>query len=462
MASLKDAAERQAFSLAIDATLKSLNKDREKGLLNIVNLAQKFMGSNFRSEAYEGAKKMIQNPDSKWMRYVNRLLDETDPHVAKMTALNLGYQAAFAGTKKIRKMREIENCNIPWLILMDPTSACNLHCTGCWAAEYGHKLNLTFDELDNIVTQGKELGVYFYMMTGGEPLVRKKDLIKICEMHPDCEFLSFTNGTLIDEEFCQEMLRVKNFVPAISLEGSEEANDGRRGEGVYQKVMHAMELLKAHKLPFGVSTCYTSANVDSVSSEEFFDHIIDCGALFVWFFHYMPVGNDAAVELLPTPEQREEIFHRIRKFRQTKAIFSMDFQNDAQFVGGCIAGGRRYLHINAKGDVEPCVFIHYSNANIHDCSLLDALKSPLFQAYHDNQPFNDNMLRPCPMLENPDKLGEMVKESKAVNTDYQSPETPEHLKEKAAPYAENWTPTAEKLWNKEKEKIAAGKAGVEQ
>lgn len=119
MASLKDAAERQAFSLAIDATLKSLNKDREKGLLNIVNLAQKFMGSNFRSEAYEGAKKMIQNPDSKWMRYVNRLLDETDPHVAKMTALNLGYQAAFAGTKKIRKMREIENCNIPWLILMD-------------------------------------------------------------------------------------------------------------------------------------------------------------------------------------------------------------------------------------------------------------------------------------------------------------------------------------------------------
>ena len=104
----------------------------------------------------------------------------------------------------------------------------------------------------------------------GEPLVRKKDLMRICEKYPDCEFLSFTNGTLIDEEFCQEMLRVKNFVPAISLEGSEEANDGRRGEGVYQKVMHAMELLKAHKLPFGVSTCYTSANVDSVSSEEIF------------------------------------------------------------------------------------------------------------------------------------------------------------------------------------------------
>ena len=237
MASLKDAAERQAFSLAIDATLKSLNKDREKGLLNIVNLAQKFMGSNFRSEAYEGAKKMIQNPDSKWMRYVNRLLDETDPHVAKMTALNLGYQAAFAGTKKIRKMREIENCNIPWLILMDPTSACNLHCTGCWAAEYGHKLNLTFDELDNIVTQGKELGVYFYMMTGGEPLVRKADIIRLCEKHNDCAFHCYTNGTLVDEKLCEDMKRVGNLSLSISLEGFEDANDFRRGEGVYNNCL---------------------------------------------------------------------------------------------------------------------------------------------------------------------------------------------------------------------------------
>ena len=465
MASLKDAAERQAFSLAIDATLKSLNKDREKGLLNIVNLAQKFMGSNFRSEAYEGAKKMIQNPDSKWMRYVNRLLDETDPHVAKMTALNLGYQAAFAGTKKIRKMREIENCNIPWLILMDPTSACNLHCTGCWAAEYGHKLNLTFDELDNIVTQGKELGVYFYMMTGGEPLVRKGDIIRLCEKHNDCAFHCYTNGTLVDEKLCEDMKRVGNLSLSISLEGFEDANDFRRGEGVYNKVLHAMDLLHENGLIFGNSVCYTSKNMDAVTSDEFFDLLIEHGSRFAWYFHLMPVGMKASPELMPTKEQREYIYHRLREvrgFEGGKEIFVMDFQNDGEFVGGCIAGGRFYCHINPNGDVEPCVFIHYSNANIHDCSLLDALKSPLFQAYHDNQPFNDNMLRPCPMLENPDKLGEMVKESKAVNTDYQSPETPEHLKEKAAPYAENWTPTAEKLWNKEKEKIAAGKAGVEQ
>ena len=282
MASLKDAAERQAFSIAIDATLKSLNKDREKALLNIVNLVQKFMGNNFTAESYEGAKKMIMNPEHKWMRYVNRLLDETDPHVAKMTALNLGYQAAFAGTKKIRKMREVEQCNIPWLILMDPTSACNLRCTGCWAAEYGHKLNLSFEEMDSIVTQGKELGIYFYMMTGGEPLVRKADIIKLCEKHNDCAFHCYTNGTLVDQAFCDDMKRVGNLSLSISLEGFEDANDFRRGEGVYKKVLSAMDLLHENGLIFGNSVCYTSKNMDAVTSDEFFDLLIEHGSRFAW------------------------------------------------------------------------------------------------------------------------------------------------------------------------------------
>ena len=450
MASLKDAAERQAFSLAIDATLKSLNKDREKGLLNIVNLAQKFMGSNFRSEAYEGAKKMIQNPDSKWMRYVNRLLDETDPHVAKMTALNLGYQAAFAGTKKIRKMREIENCNIPWLILMDPTSACNLHCTGCWAAEYGHKLNLTFDELDNIVTQGKELGVYFYMMTGGEPLVRKADIIRLCEKHNDCAFHCYTNGTLVDEKLCEDMKRVGNLSLSISLEGFEDANDFRRGEGVYNKVLHAMDLLHENGLIFGNSVCYTSKNMDAVTSDEFFDLLIEHGSRFAWYFHLMPVGMKASPELMPTKEQREYIYHRLREvrgFEGGKEIFVMDFQNDGEYVGGCIAGGRNYFHINANGDAEPCVFIHYSGANIRTNTLLEILHQPLFMAYRRNQPFNKNHLRPCPMLENPEILQRMVKETGAKSTDLESPESAEHLCSKCVPYANNWKPYADKIWS---------------
>lgn len=112
-----------------------------------------------------------------------------------------------------------------------------------------------------------------------------------------------------------------------------------------------------------------------------------------------------------------------------------------------IAGGRRYMHITARGDVEPCVFIHYSNVNIRTCTLLEALKSPLFMAYHDNQPFNDNMLRPCPMLENPEKLRAMVHETGAKSTDYESPEDVDVLCDRTTPYAENWKPTADRLWS---------------
>lgn len=124
----------------------------------------------------------------------------------------------------------------------------------------------------------------------------------------------------------------------------------------------------------------------------------------------------------------------------------MDFQNDGEYVGGCIAGGRRYLHINARGDVEPCVFIHYSNVNIRECTLLEALKSPLFMSYHRKQPFNENMLRPCPMLENPECLRTMVKETGAVSTDYESPETVDTLCDRTTPYAENWKSAADRLW----------------
>ena len=208
-----------------------------------------------------------------------------------------------------------------------------------------------------------------------------------------------------------------------------------------------MNVLREKRLPFGISACYTSQNYESISSEEFYDFMIREGALFVWFFHYMPVGNDASIKLLPTPEQRKGMYERIRRYRETKPLFAMDFQNDAEFVGGCIAGGKRYLHINANGDVDPCVFIHYSDSNIREKSLLEALQSPMMMQYHDNIPFNENMLKPCPMLENSGRLAEMVRAAKAHSTDLQSPETAEHLCEKTKSYAENWTPVADEMWN---------------
>ena len=178
-----------------------------------------------------------------------------------------------------------------------------------------------------------------------------------------------------------------------------------------------MDLLKTYGLILEHQSAILRANIDTVTSDKFLDMIIEKGCRYAWYFHYMPVGNDAAPELLPTPAQRRETYERIRKYRATKPLFAMDFQNDAEFVGGCIAGGRRYLHINANGDIDPCVFIHYSDSNIREKTLLEALQSPMMMAYHDGQPFNDNMYRPCPMLENPQKLREMVEKSGAHSTD---------------------------------------------
>lgn len=446
---MSHAAGRAAFSITIDAAMKNADKNWESEVTKLMNLMQKYMSGERIDVDYDKAKAMICDKNGTLNRYINRILAETDPRVLKTAALNLGFEAFLHGTKTIRKMRKIHDCNVPWLILMDPTSACNLHCTGCWAAEYGSRLNLTFEEMDHVIEQGKELGIYFYMFTGGEPLVRKSDLIRLCEKHDDCAFLAYTNGTLLDEAFCREMVRVGNLYLAISLEGFEDVNDLRRGKGVFEKVMNAMELLKKHGLIFGASICYTSKNTEVITCDEFVDLMVEKGCRYALYFHYMPVGNEAATDLLPTMEQRTYMRSRVRELRNMtngKGIFTMDFQNDGEYTGGCIAGGRNYFHINANGDAEPCVFIHYSGANIRTHSLLEILKQPLFMAYRDNQPFNDNHLRPCPMLENPEILERIVRETGARSTDLESPETVEHLCGKCRSYAEAWAPCAEKLW----------------
>ena len=412
---------------AVATALKYFTEDPDKGLPKLLDWADKFDRENVAIGQRRAFRKVLDDPEGNWYRLIKSLWTDIDPEVRATFFENFIVNTALIGLNRQNRAKEKYGCNIPWAILMDPTSACNLHCTGCWAAEYGNKLNMSYETLDSIIRQGKELGTYMFIYSGGEPLVRKADIIRLCKAHPDCQFLAFTNGTLIDEKFAEEMLRVRNFIPAISIEGDQQATDARRGDGTYQAVIRAMKLLQEKKLPFGASCCYTSKNVESISSEEFIDSLIAHGAKFAWFFHYMPVGIDAPVELLPSPEQRETMYHKIRQYRATKPIFTIDFQNDGEYVGGCIAGGHCYLHINANGDIEPCAFIHYSDSSIYEKTLLEAYQSPLFMAYKEGQPFHENLLRPCPMLENPECLRAMADHSGAHSTDLQSPESAEHL-----------------------------------
>ena len=387
---------------------------------------------------------VIDNPDNNWMVLLKSLWTDVDDGVRQKVIENFLVNASLLGLRRQDAAAAKYGCNVPWAMLVDPTSACNLHCTGCWAAEYGDRLNLSFEELDSIVAQGKELGVFFYLFSGGEPLVRKRDLVRLCEKHDDCAFTAFTNATLIDDAFAEDLLRVKNFVPAISVEGFEEATDARRGDGTYQAVVRAMDVLRRHRLPFGVSCCYTHANAASIGSEAFVDDLVARGATFVT---YMPVGASAPTDLLATAEDRAFMYRQIRAFRETKPIFTMDFWNDGEFTQGCIAGGRRYLHINANGDIEPCAFIHYADSNIRDTTILEALQRPLFMAYHDGQPFNENHLRPCPVLDNKDRLAEMVAVSGARSTDLEQPEDAADLCAKTHATADRWEPVADALWD---------------
>ena len=427
-------------------------KNPKKNIPKVLKIGKAVTGNLFPETTWTAPLDVITNPQNTWNDYVYRIIEETDKELLTNMLLTFAIDAGYIGTSTLRENRDKLKCNIPWIILMDPTSACNLKCKGCWAAEYGHHSNLTLDEMRKIVTEAKALGTHFFMFTGGEPLVRKKDILTVTKENPDCIFLAFTNGTLVDDEFCEELKKSGNFALALSIEGTEETTDFRRGEGVYKKVVDAMALLKKHKCIFGTSICYTSKNYQAVTSDKFYDMEIEAGAKFALYFHYMPIGSDADTSLLLTPEQREHVYRTIRKKRSTrngKPIFVMDFQNDGEFVGGCIAGGRNYFHINSEGDAEPCVFIHYSDSNIREKSILECLRSPLFKQYYKGQPFNDNMLRPCPMLENPQALRHIIDVTGAKSTNLTCPESADELCSKCDLYAKEWAPMAKQIWEEQ-------------
>ena len=450
---IKDRLQWSSAGFALDKILKYIDKNPKENLLKLVNRAEKISGKIFPQKTFDSFRAALNDENSVWFRYAENLLNDIDRENLKNMFLSFALGAGYHGTKAVRENREKYNCNIPWLMLIDPTSACNMKCKGCWSAEYGHKLNLTYDEINNVVNQGVELGTHVYMFTGGEPLIRKNDILRLCREHRDCTFLAYTNATLIDQQFCDDMKKVGNLTLAISIEGSEESNDFRRGEGAYKRTMNALDLLRKNKCLYGISVCYTSKNIDAVTSDEFIDLMLNKGVKFAFYFNYMPVGTGAVEELIPTPEQRTHMYFWLKKMRNGKTgkpLFVMDFQDDGEYVGGCIAGGRNYFHVNSAGDIEPCVFIHFSDSNIRTHTILEALRNPLFMCYYHNQPFNDNHLRPCPMLENPEYLRKIIKKTGAKSTDLENREGVEALCVKCEKFAAAWKPQAEKLWAENK------------
>ena len=444
MNSLKE----KAMTFAVKQAVKYARKDFNKNAPKILSILEKADVKRVNRSTYAGLHKVLDDPENNWMRFAKKLACDTDIDVLMKLIppmMNVAINSYSVRMKNIEKY----DCNVPWAILMDPTAACNLKCTGCWAAEYGHTSQLSYDDLARIIKQGKELGTYMYLYTGGEPTIRRADLMRLCRENPDCVFMSFTNGTLIDDSFADEIGEVGNFLPAFSIEGYEEENDFRRGEGTFAKCTAAMKRLKDRHIPFGASLCYTSKNTEVLASDEYMDWLIEQGVMFAWYFTYMPTGNGAVTDLMVNPEQRALMYKKVREWRHSKPIFSMDFWNDGEYVQGCIAGGRHYFHINSNGDCEPCAFVHYSNVNIKECSVLEALQSPIFMAYKRNQPFNNNMLRPCPVLDNPGAISKMVHETGAYSTEMNNPEDANALFDKTIAAAKAWKIKADELFDRD-------------
>lgn len=420
-------------------------RDPEKNLLRVIKWGERLAIEEEHRRAARIIMAALADPKNNWTRLVRTQLRRLAPRVREKMVINFFLNAALLGIAKGRALEKAHGVHIPWVMLIDPTGRCNLRCKGCWAGEYDRSKDMDFATLDRVLGEAEELGIHFIVVSGGEPTLRMDDLTALARKHEDSVFHVFTNGTLIDEKTAAATAELGNITFAISLEGLEESTDARRGRGVFARVMRAMDHLRAAGVLFGFSATYTRENAEEIGSDRFIDLMVEKGCAYGWLFTYVPVGGNADLAYMATPEQRAAMYRTVQRWREEKPIFVADFWNDGEAVEGCIAGGRCYFHINAMGDVEPCAFVHYANVNIKETTLFEALQCPLFKAYQARQPFAHNHLRPCPIIDHPWMLEEIVRESGAYSTQKNDLAAPQ-LCQPLYGYAESWRAVADELW----------------
>ena len=412
--SLIDQIEEKTVQTAFEKMISLASGRSDDFLLKVVSVVERITTNNYWSEVIKSAQEKFKagHPGA---RLAMRFLRDINPKVRNRILRNLIVKEGLIAPNKRHRIAKKEGFYPPSLIVVSPTMRCNLKCYGCYAGNYTKDEDLPFDVFDRIIKEGKELGIFLYIVSGGEPFVWP-GLMELFEKHDDCVFQVYTNGTLLDDDTCERLVDVGNVIPCISVEGFEEETDNRRGKGTFQKITQAMDSLNRRRGVFGFSLTVTSQNADFITSDQFIDEWVKRGCFLGWVFIYIPIGREPDVSLMPTPEQRLRVGQRVRDFRRTRPIFIADFWNDGDYVDGCIAGAKKYLHINCHGDVEPCVFAHIAVDNIKNKSLMDAINSPFFRAIKDKQPFNTDHRRPCMIIDNPHVLRNVVQETGAHPT----------------------------------------------
>lgn len=321
-------------------------------------------------------------------------------------------KAAKAASDK-RMKAEQDGEHIPAFLIASITSSCNLHCAGCYSRE-NHACHdeapvqqLTKEEWNTIFEEAENLGISFILLAGGEPLLRM-DVMEAAAKHKDILFPIFTNGYFVGDKYIKLFDKNRNLVPIISIEGDAKATDQRRGEGVYDKVMESMESLQKNHLIFGVSVTVTCENMNQVYSREFVEHLVSLGCKAVVYVEFVPVTEEARY-LAPGDKEREYMKEKMDALRESvpEMVF-IAFPGDEKTSGGCVAAGRGFFHINSHGGAEPCPFSPYSDVNVRETSLREALQSKLFIALNAEGVLKEDHAGGCILFEKKEQVEKLL------------------------------------------------------
>ena len=335
----------------------------------------------------------------------------------KESAFLLRFAKASREASKKRMRFEEEGLHVPGFLLASITSSCNLHCAGCYSrcihttVDAAPREQLTKEEWQKIFAEADDLGVSFILLAGGEPLLRK-DVIEAAGTLPQIIFPIFTNGTSIDDAYFRLLDECRNLIPVLSIEGGKEITDERRGKGVFDVVTSNMQIMKEKGLIFGASITVTTENVKEVVSEAYLKDLAKQGCKLVVFVEFVPVTKES-YQLAPGEKERaymEEVLDPIRNEMEEMLILS--FPGDELAMGGCMAAGREFFHINSHGDAEPCPFSPYSDINVKNTSLKEAISSRLFEALLDGGLLKEDHKGGCVLYEKKEQVEALLQNGK--------------------------------------------------
>jgi len=435
--------KKVSFIKFLNLALSLLSSSSKANLIRLTRLAEEIPQKDSYREKIEWIRELFER-DHPALRLARRFIKETNPK-QRETLVHFLVNQFLEGTNQRKAFKLKTGYYPPRAMLISPTMRCNLRCYGCYAGDYSKEEELKPEEIHRILNEAEEMGIHLVVVLGGEPFLRKV-LFDICRDHPRMFFHVFTHGGFLDEVMVERIASLGNVSPAISLEGYEEETDQRRGKGHFQKVLRGMTLLREAKILFACSLTQTRENTDILARDEYIDFLIEKGAILIWYFMCLPVGRNPDIRWMPTPSQRDQLRKALARFRATKPILFVDFWNDGRLTNGCMAGGKMYFHINANGDVEPCVFCHFASDNIRGKSLIEVLNSHFFKEIRSRQPYLENLLRPCMLIDRPEIGREMVSQPDVYFTHPGAEVFYNHLGKSLDQYAKEYGDIADKIW----------------